>query len=119
MTDTTNEAKTIAKQNDVFRQFPSFSEFYGIKGQIVITQGIQALPEEDKAEIFKSVMEFDTFTKDNDPYGEHDFGAFTHKGNKIFWKIDLYDPDYLMGSPDRINLDHTRRVLTIMLASEY
>jgi hypothetical protein len=31
--------------------------------------------------------------EDNDPHGEHDFGAFEHEGQRIFWKIDYYAPD--------------------------
>ena len=40
-------------------------------------------------------------------------------GQKLFWKIDLYDCDYEYGSPDPENPDKTRRVLTIMLSGEY
>jgi len=39
--------------------------------------------------------------------------------HRIFWKIDLYDTDYAMGSDDPTNLAVTRRVLTILHASEY
>ena len=37
----------------------------------------------------------------------------------IFWKIDLYDLAYNMGSDDPANVDATRRVLTVLHASEY
>ncbi|WP_370278577.1 DUF3768 domain-containing protein [Pontibacterium sp.] len=55
----------------------------------------------------------------NDPYGEHDFGAFEHKGAKCYWKFDYYDKLKARGSEDPADLDLTLRVLTIMLASEY
>jgi hypothetical protein len=29
---------------------------------------------------------------EEDTYGERDFGAFTFRGEKVFFKIDLYDP---------------------------
>jgi hypothetical protein len=29
-----------------------------------------------------------SITDDNDPHGEHDFGAFDHAGERIFWKIN-------------------------------
>lgn len=29
---------------------------------------------------------------EEDTYGERDFGAFTFRGERVFFKIDLYDP---------------------------
>jgi hypothetical protein len=40
-----------------------------------------------KSAIREAVENFDAFTPDNDPYGERDFGAFEHNGDRIFWKI--------------------------------
>jgi hypothetical protein len=34
---------------------------------------------------------FDAFTEDDDPWGEHDFGAFDHEGERIFWGDRLND----------------------------
>jgi hypothetical protein len=65
------------------------------------------------------VETFDVFTHDNDPYGEHDFGAFEHNGQRIFWKIDYYDLTMTIGSEDPSDPKHTVRVLTVMLASDY
>ena len=62
---------------------------------------------------------FNTSTEDNDPHGEHDFGAFEHNSERIFWKIDYYDRTLSRGSDDPSDPVHTVRVLTIMLASEY
>jgi hypothetical protein len=44
-----------------------------------------------RCEAAERVMAFDTFTADNDPYGEHDFGSLDYEGQRIFWKIDYYD----------------------------
>lgn len=88
-------------------------------GYITITRGVQALGQEALQAILQKVATFDSFTGDNDPYGEHDFGALEHDGQKIFWKIDAYDKSMEYGSPDPTNPDVTARVLTIMLASEY
>ena len=42
--------------------------------------------------VLSSVQSFDDFSSDNDPYGEHDFGAIDlPDAEKIFWKIDYYD----------------------------
>lgn len=91
----------------------------GIAGKLVQTQGICALPETDQSAIREKVETFDAFTPDNDPHGERDFGAFDHEGQRIFWKIDYYDPSVTKGSEDPADPSQTVRVLTIMLASEY
>ena len=69
--------------------------------------------------ILGKVMSFEDFTPDNDPHGEHDFGAFEHAGKRIFWKIDYYDAACENGSEDPADASKTTRVLTIMLADEY
>jgi len=60
------------------------------------------------------------FPEGDDPYGEHDFGAFDHAGQRIFCKIDTYDPTEEFGL-GRHPADPTKtvRVLTILLADEY
>ena len=82
------------------------------------TAGINALPREDQSAIREKVERFDVFTADNDPYREHDFGAFEHAGERIFWKIDYYDRTLSYRSEDPSDPAQTVRVLTIMLASE-
>ena len=60
------------------------------------------------------------FTADNDPHREHDFGAFTLEGRKLFWKIDDFDTrDPNLGAEDPADAATTERVLTLMLADEY
>lgn len=59
------------------------------------------------------------FGEGDDPHGERDFGAFEHRGTRLFWKIDYYDPTLSFGSEDPTDLAKTHRVLTIMLASDY
>ncbi|MCQ2740708.1 MAG: DUF3768 domain-containing protein [Alphaproteobacteria bacterium] len=64
-------------------------------------------------------MEFSDFNEENDPYGEHDFGSFTYKNDKIYWKIDYYDLNCEYLSEDPSNPNVTNRILTVMLAEEY
>ena len=106
------EITRIGFLNDNFRKT-------GIGGKVLMTRGIAALPEQDQSDILQKVQAFDAFTEDNDPYREHDFGAFTHNGRKVFWKIDYYDPSMTYGSEDPSDDEKTVRVLTIMLAEEY
>ena len=105
----------IAKQNDAFRKFP----FAG--GKFMMTRGVSAFMQEHEVNILPLVQDFNDFNENNDPYGEHDYGSFTIKDEKIMWKIDYYDAasNYKYGSEDASNSSITRRVLTIMLADEY
>ena len=107
----------IAELNDQLRQT-------GEGGQIVVTSGVATMGSDFILAAMAAVRLFSTFTEDNDPYGEHDFGAVevttaTVAGETIFWKIDYYDQTGTGLSPDPANPELTQRVLTIMLASEY
>ena len=62
---------------------------------------------------------YDDFCHDNDPYGEHDFGAFEADGHLIYFKIDYLDKALTYHSPDPSDPSVTERVITIMLAEEY
>jgi hypothetical protein len=84
-----------------------------------MTPGIAALGPEAVARIVKTISVYDDFCHANDPYEEHDFGAFEAEGAKIFFKIDYYDRALSMHSPDPADPSVTKRVLTIMLADEY
>ncbi|MBY0402292.1 MAG: DUF3768 domain-containing protein, partial [Cyanobacteria bacterium] len=105
----TSKTQRIAQLNDAFR-----SSMVG--GTILLTQGINSLPETEQTVILEAVRTFTAFTKDNDPYGEHDFGAFEYNERRLFWKIDYYDQTLTYGSEDPSNPAQTTRVLTIMLA---
>jgi hypothetical protein len=91
----------------------------GVAGRLRQTEGIEALPLATQSAIRERVETFSDFTPDNDPYAEHDFGAFDHEEMRIFWKIDYYDRALEGGSEDPSDPTKTTRVLTIMLAEEY
>ncbi len=104
----------IRALNDAFRATmnPAF-------GRVMLTAGLNNLRPEQRAAAIGKVAAFDTFTSDNDPNGEHDFGAFEIAGQRCFWKIDYYDKALEFGSDDPADPEKTTRVLTIMLAEEY
>ena len=109
MTGCPNETSVkIARLNDAMRENAH---------NYTATRGILALDPETVSDIFIAVQNFKDFDKDNDPYGEHDFGSFTVSGVKIFCKIDYYD-EALKGWCDPLSPD-CHRVLTIMRADEY
>lgn len=119
-------AERIARLNDLARRA------MGIACVVVATEGIRALPDADQSRLRELVETFDAFTPDNDPYGERDFGAIYQGVDgvwsasrpvdvpvTVFWKIDAFDRELRFVSEDPANPAVTRRVLTIMLASEY
>jgi hypothetical protein len=89
------------------------------------TSGVAALIAEaadgaDRGvELIARLGGFTDFDEGDDPDGERDFGAFDLWGEQLFWKIDYYHPDRDEHSPVKWSTELTRRVLTIMLASEY
>jgi hypothetical protein len=106
-----NTAK-IAALNDHARQ--TFREC-----RVVITQAVAQLVKDDVGRILDKVRKYNHFTPINDPFLEHDFGSIQLGEKTIFWKIDYYDLDLHMHSPDPSDEAVTVRILTIMLAEEY
>lgn len=90
-----------------------------INGRLLLTQGVNSLPLHDLVKVLELVTDFDEFSPDNDPHGEHDFGAFDHAGVRYFWKIDYYDLAMEAHSTNPADLALTHRVLTVMRADEY
>ena len=85
----------------------------------MITQAVVELGKDDVDRILDKVRNYNHFTPINDPFLEHDFGSIQLAENTIFWKIDYYDLDLHMHSPDPSVSAVTARILTIMLAEEY
>ena len=81
MTTKTEQIRTL---NDHLRQNLSTGH-----GTAVMTMGVAALGEEAVARIFKTITVYDDFCSDNDPHGEHDFGAFEAEGHTIFFQDRL------------------------------
>lgn len=111
-TECPSKTETIRQLNDRFRRALT-------GGRVIITSGVQALGPHRLLGLLSIVRAYDTFDEDNDPYGEHDFGAFVEGGQKFFWKIDYYDLTLEYGSEDPADPAKTVRVLTLMLSDEY
>ena len=113
----------IARLNDGLRASPTAPGH----NRVVMTQGIAALIGDMSryagfhrhAELLRIVRDYEDFSPDNDPYGEHDLGVFDFEGVRCYWKIDYYDATLTGGSEDPSDAAATVRVLTILLADEY
>jgi len=119
MTDLTNildqvnevmKKEKILKLNDWLRK-------EGRGGQVICTTSV--ITSKNYNKILNEVRNFNNFNKDNDPYNEHDFGKVTVEGTDYFFKIDYYDKTHTYHSDDPSDQTKTRRVMTIMEASEY
>lgn len=74
------ETARIRQLNDIFRK--SF-----IGGRVYLTEGIRALGQDFESACVERVQKHRRFAEGNDPYGEHDFGAFKVQRRKCFWGL--------------------------------
>jgi hypothetical protein len=80
MTSTTmSTSERIRALNDDFRR-----TFVG--GAVMITAGVEAMRPEQRRSLLQKVRAFDAFSEDNDPHGEHDFGAVDEGG--VRWLLE-------------------------------
>src|ERR1700678_2326458 len=113
MTNTTEtKADRIRQLNNAFRRTL-------VGGAVMITQGVEAMPLDQRRSLLQKIRSFDAFSEDNDPHHEHDFGAVDEVGVRCFWKIHYYDKKTEFAPPAPADPALTTRVLTIMLADEY
>ncbi len=106
MSDSTSKAREL---NDRLR-----STFVG--GSVLLSNGVASLDDDAKRRLLAAVRTFEAFSPDNDPYGEHDFGAVEIGGERFLFKIDLYEEPFVnSGNEEKM----ITRILTIMLAEEY
>lgn len=109
------DSKRIRELNDALR-------VNMVGGRIAATPGVLAL--RNLPAVLERLRAFSEFDSRNDSHHEHDFGAFKVAANDgleklVVFKIDYYDPQLMMGSPDPADPAITARVLTLMLAEEY
>jgi hypothetical protein len=114
------ETMAVAMQNDQFRKaMVEGATLLTPRGRYLLTRAVADRGAEFERAAIRAVAEDTAFTEDNDPHGERSFGTVEVQGVKLLWKIDLYDTAYEWASPDPAAKNLTRRVLTIMLPSDY
>lgn len=89
--------------------------------RVLATTGINALGPEAVQEILHAVLSFkeEDFRESFDPWGDRDLVVVEIGAQKIFGKIDTFDPLLEFMSPDPADDLVTVRVLTVMLPEEY
>ena len=117
-------SSTTLRIRELNDQFRTRQEVFGLllsAGDLLISVGVAAHSGSFINKALDAVREFSVFNEDNDPHGEHDFGAINIDGESLFWKIDYYDRQrsYQYGSAHPEDATQTRRVLTLLLANEY
>ncbi len=114
-------AAIIAEQNDAFRTSVTTSvKAPGVPpGKLVMTAGIAAQSDEFRAALIGALVAFDSFDADSDPYGLHEMGVLEIEGERVWFKFDLYDENYEYGAEIPTDPTRMRRVLTLLLPSEY
>lgn len=114
-----NIIKPDPATNTKIRDLNDLLRVTGRGGIVLMTDGIAGLGASLVASIFKAVSEFNRFTEDNDPWGEHDCAVLEVEGVRVIWKIDYYDRQRRFHSPDPSDPKVTVRVMTVMRADEY
>jgi hypothetical protein len=107
-----SQTARIRELNDAFRTTIG-------DGKCAVSAGVSELGTSFAITAVAAARAFQDFTPDNDPEGEHDFGALMIEDQRLCWKIDYYDPTLRYGSRDPSDPAATKRVLTVMLAEEY
>ena len=96
------DKELVSALNDQFRMTLVGERF-------MVNRGFNALPRAMKEAALIRLRDFDNFTKDNDPCGDHSAGSFEEDGYKFFWKIDCYDKGGECEAQDPSNPEVTTR----------
>ena len=119
------EAQIIGAQNDAFRAALGQTEWQGetLRGRVVVTRGIVARGRDFVDAALNRVRTDATVMDDHGADGVRSFGMpdVPHGDEtvRIYWKIDLYDTDGLMGPEVETDPAQTIRILTLCLPDEY
>ena len=114
------ETMAVAQQNDRFRRaMIAGTDPLTPRGRDMLTRAVADRGPDFERAAIRAVAQDTAFPKDDDPHKDRSFGTVTVEGERLFWKIDLYDASYEWASHDPANKRVTRRVLTIMFPSDY
>ena len=119
------EARIIGAQNDAFRAALGQTEWQGetLRGRVVVTRGIVARGPDFVDAALDRVRTDAAVMDDHGTDGVRSFGMpdVPHGDEtvRIYWKIDLYDTDGLMGPEVETDPAQTIRILTLCLPDEY
>lgn len=75
--------------------------------------------EEFQAAATRAMRNFTDFNLGDDPYGQHDFGAFNVEGKRMMFKIDYFSLDEENASDHPEDPNVTIRVLSLFYADDY
>lgn len=114
-----NKSKDIAECQRRVRALNDDLRVNGRGGQILTTLGVDGLAHDKKRQAIDAVRSYNSFSEDNDPYGEHDFGEVEIDTTSVMFKIDYYDLSGRFRSPDPADTAVTMRIMTIMLSDDY
>ena len=114
-----NENSPLSERTDRIRQLNDKFRRLQDSGQVFFTGDLVHENFEHRERVLKFVMTFEAFDEGDDPYGEHDFGAFDLDGRRYMFKIEYYDPSMVAGSEDPADPTKTVRVMSIFYASDY
>lgn len=65
------------------------------------------MADSDREAVIDGVRWFSSFSADDDPYGEHDFGRIEVSNGAYYWKIDYFDRSLEQASDDPACLQQT------------
>jgi Protein of unknown function (DUF3768) len=111
-----NKIRTFIKKTRL-KVYTNFLEEYD--SLWMVTSDVSYLPEEQLHELVAQVQAFESFTPENDPYGERDFGQVRQDEIDYFWKINCYDRILGLDSVEPVDSAQTVRILFLIRADAY
>ena len=123
--DYTPDAARIAAQNDAFRRAvttcpPGIPMPEGLRGRVVFTQAVAARGLPFQLQCLLEIAAITAFEPENDPEGWHDFGAIEVRGERVWFKLDLYSDERMEWGSDRPDDPSlTYRVMTVLFPSDW